>query len=67
MNKIAEFLSKWAFVIFLVVLAVVLLLAIACCIYTTITNPFVGITGCVGVAVALAFVVGRIIIELKEG
>lgn len=66
MNKIAFILSKWAFVIFLVVLTVALLFAIACCIYTAITNPFVGITGCVGIAVALAFVVGRFIIEIKE-
>lgn len=66
MRKIAEFLSKWAIAIFLILLGVVLLFAIACCIYTAIANPFVGIVGCVGVAISLAVVVCLIWTEIKE-
>lgn len=51
MNKIAEFLSKWAFAIVLCLIAVALL----------------GIAGTIGVSIALACVSGWIIIEIKEG
>lgn len=67
MKKIAEFLSKWAFAIFLVVVGVVLLFALACCVFTAITNAVVGIAGCVGVVLALAVVIGWIFKEIKEG
>ena len=67
MKKIAEFLTKWAFAIFLAVVAVVLLLALACCVFTAITNAVVGIAGCVGVVLALAVVIGWLFKEIKEG
>ena len=67
MNKIAEFLSKWAFAIVLCLIAVALLCAGTCTIHTAIERPLVGIAGTIGVATALACVVGWIIIEIKEG
>lgn len=67
MKKIAEFLSKWAFAIFLLLLAVALLFALACSIYTAVVNPFVGSVGCLGVVVALATVVWGIVDEIKFG
>ena len=67
MGKIAEFFSKWAFAIVLCLLAVTLLCGLDCCIYTAITNPFVGSIGCVGVLIALAVLVSWIVIEIKEG
>lgn len=67
MGKIAEFLSKWAFAIFLIFLAVALLFALACSIYTAVENPFVGAVGCLGVIVALAVVVWGIVDEIKFG
>lgn len=66
MGKIADFLAKWAFVIFLMAGGITLLFALACCIYTAVTNAWVGIVGCVGVALALAVVSGRITKEIKE-
>lgn len=67
MNKIAEFLSKWAFAIFLIVVAITLVFALISCIYTAVANPFVGIVGCVGAVLAIAVVVGWIFKEIKEG
>lgn len=67
MNKIAEFLTKWAFFIFLIVEAVTLVFALISCIYTAVANAFVGIAGCVGVVLALAVVIGWIFKEIKEG
>lgn len=58
MKKIAEFLSKWAFAIFL-------LFALACCVYTAVENAVVGIAGCVGVVLALAVVIGWVVREIK--
>ena len=67
MNKIADFLTKWAFAIFLILVGVALLFALACCVYTAVENALVGIAGCVGVVLALAVVVGWIVREIKEG
>lgn len=67
MNKIAEFLSKWAFAIFLIVVAITLVFALISCIYTAVANPFVGIVGCVGAVLALAVVISFIVVEIKEG
>lgn len=67
MKKVAEFLSKWAFAIFLTLLGVALLFALACSIYTAIENPFVGAVGILGVIVALATVVWGIVDEIKFG
>jgi hypothetical protein len=67
MNKIAEFLSKWAFAIFLILLAVALLLALGCCLYAATKVPFFGIVGSIGITFALAVVIGWIVIEIKEG
>ena len=67
MKKIAEFFSKWAFAIMICVGAVALLFALGCCIYTAITNPFVGIVGIVGVVLALTGAVGIVMGEIKRG
>ena len=67
MNKIAEFLSKWAFAIFLIILAVALLSALGCCIFVAKTAPFFGIVGSIGVTFALALVIGWLVIEIVEG
>lgn len=67
MNKIVDFFSKWAFLIVVCVIAVALLFALGCCIYTAITNPFVGSIGVLGVLVALAVAIGWIFVEIKEG
>lgn len=67
MGKVQEFFSKWAFAIFLIVVAVTLIFALISCIYTAVANPFVGIVGCVGAVLAIAVVVGWIFKEIKEG
>ena len=67
MGKIEEFLSKWAFAIFLIILAVALLSALGCCIYVAKTAPFFGIVGSIGVTFALALVIGWWVIEIVEG
>lgn len=67
MGKVQEFFSKWAFTIFLIVVAVTLVFALISCIYTAVANPFVGIVGCVGTVLAIAVVVGWIFKEIKEG
>lgn len=67
MGKIADFLTKWAFAIFLILVGVALLFALACCVYTAVENALVGIAGCVGVVLALAVVVGWVVREIKEG
>ena len=67
MGKIADFLTKWAFAIFLIIMGVALLFALACCVYTAVENALVGIAGCVGVVLALAVVVGWVVREIKEG
>lgn len=65
MGKIADFLTKWAFAIFLILVGVALLFALACCVYTAVENALVGIAGCVGVVLALAVVVGWLVREIK--
>lgn len=65
MGKIADFLTKWAFAIFLILVGVALLFALACCVYTAVENALVGIAGCVGVVLALAVVVGWVVREIK--
>lgn len=67
MNKIAEFLSKWAFAIVLCLIAGALICAGGCTLYTAIEHPFVGIAGTIGVVIALMCVVGWLVIEIKEG
>jgi hypothetical protein len=67
MSKIAEFLSKWAFAIFLILLGVALLSALGCCIYVAKTAPFFGIVGSIGITFALAIVIGWLVIEIVEG
>ena len=67
MGKIEEFLSKWAFAIFLIILVVALLSALGCCIYVAKTAPFFGIVGSIGVTFALALVIGWLVIEIVEG
>lgn len=67
MGKITEFFNKWAFAIVLCAFALALVAAFGCCVYTAITNPFVGIIGCVSVLIALAVLVSWIVIEIKEG
>ena len=67
MEKITTFLSKWAFAIVLCIVAVTLLFAVGCCVYTAITNPFVGIVGAVGALIALVCAVGLLCSEIKKG
>ena len=67
MGKVAEFFSKWAFAMVLCLVAVALLFSLGCCVYTAITNPFVGSIGCVGALIALAVVAGWIVVEVKAG
>ena len=57
--------TKWAFAIFLILVGVALLFALACCVYTAVENALVGIAGCVGVVLALAVVVGWVVREIK--
>lgn len=66
MNKIAKFFDKWAFAIVLGVIAIALLFALGCTIYTATVNTFVGIVGTIGVAIALACVVGWICTEVRD-
>ena len=65
--KIAEFFSKWAFALVLLVIAILLSFALGCTIYTAITNAVVGIFGTIGVGIALGCVVGLIYLEIKVG
>lgn len=65
MGKIADFLTKWAFAIFLILVGVALLFELACCVYTAVENALVGIAGCVAVVLALAVVVGWVVREIK--
>ena len=66
MDKIANFFSKWGFVVILYLIGVALLFALGCCIYTAIINPFVGGVGIVGVATAIAAVVALIWGEIED-
>lgn len=67
MGKITAFFSKWAFAIVLCLVAVTLLFALGCCVYTAIVNPIVGIVGAIGAFIAVAAVVGLIMQEIKKG
>ena len=67
MTKIIDFIKKWVFAISLIIVAIFLLFAMACCIYTAVSNVFVGITGSVGVALALTVVGGWIHKEINKG
>ena len=67
MGKVWAFISKWAFAIVLCLVAVTLLFALGCCVYTAIVNPIVGIVGVIGAFLAVATVVGLIMQEIKEG
>ena len=53
MNKIADFLGKWGFVIVLSILILVGVFTLGCTIYTAVVNPFVGITGFIGAIFSL--------------
>ena len=67
MKKIAEFFSKWGFVVILAVVAMVLLTSLGCCIYTAVKAPFVGVVGIVGALLSLAVVAGLLFQEITEG
>ncbi len=67
MNKVKEFFSKWAFTIVLCLIAIALCVAIGCGVFTAMTNLAVGLIG-IGINLAiLAFIVGWICVEIKEG
>lgn len=66
MGKVIAFFSKWGYTVFLSVFAIVMLFALGCTIYTSIANPFVGIVGTIGVAIALACVIGWISTEIRD-
>ena len=65
--KITDFLRKWGRVIYLAVIALGLLFALGCCIYTAATgSQAVGLIGCIFVALNLAVVIARLVEEAKE-
>ena len=66
MNKIADFISKWGFVIILGIIGIALLFALGCSIYTAITNLAVGLIGIIANALCLLVVAGWMSIEIKE-
>lgn len=66
MNKIADFLSKWAFAIVLCIVAVALCFAVGCGVFTAMTNLTVGLIGIVINVAILVFVVGWLCIEIKK-
>ncbi len=66
MGKIWEFVKKWAFVGFLCCMAVGLLFALGCSVYTATVRPSVGIVGCIFNTAVLVFVVGWICSEIKD-
>lgn len=66
MNKIANFFSKWGFVVIPAIVAMVLLTTLGCCIYTAVKAPFVGIVGIVGAVLSLAVVAGLLFQEITE-
>ena len=67
MDKIANFFSKWGFVVILAVVAMVLLTTLGCCIYTAVKAPFVGVVGIVGALLSLTVVAGLLVQEITEG
>lgn len=66
MGKVIAFFSKWAFAIVLCIVDVALLFALGCCVYTAITNPFVGIVGGISVLLSIAVVTGLFCVEVRE-
>ena len=66
MGKIWDFIKKWAFVGFLCVMAVGLLFALGCSVYTATVSPAVGIVGGIFNAAVLVFVVGWISTEIQD-
>lgn len=67
MNKIAELISKWGFVIVLGIIGIALLFALGCSIYTAITNLAVGLIGIIANALCLLVVAGWMSIEIEKG
>lgn len=65
MSKVAEFFKKWGFTMFLCIVAVAVLFALGCSVYTAVINPFVGITGIVGVLASLGVFAWLIYKEIK--
>ena len=65
MGKIAEYLGKWGFVIFLSLLGISLLFALGCSIYTAIFYPTLGVIGSLGVGVCLLIIVVWLIVEVN--
>ena len=66
MGKIKEWINTWFGVIAVGVVAVALLFALGCCIYTAIVNTIVGLIGVAGVTLALAFCVLKIWREVED-
>ena len=66
MNKIAKFLSKWAFAIFLMMVAMLMIFAATCSLYVAKEHPFIGILGGVGSCMVLVIAVGLFCLEIKE-
>lgn len=65
MNKIAEFISKWGFLIILGIIGIALLFALGCSIYTAITNLAVGLIGIIANALCLLTIAGWIGVEIN--
>lgn len=65
MKKIAEFFNKWGLTTFLGLVAIALLFALGCTIYTSIINPFVGIVGMVGTIMSLGGIAFWMYLEIN--
>lgn len=66
MEKVKDIIAKWGYVAFLGIVGITLLFGLGSCLYTSITNAFVGITGLVGAVCAVGVVVNGIIKEVKR-
>ena len=66
MEKIKAFIEKWGYVVFLSIVGTALLFNVGCSIYTSITNPFVGIVALVGAIMALGATAYSIYKEIRK-
>lgn len=65
MSKVAEFFKKWGYCIFLCIVAVAVVFAVGCTIYTAVINPLVGIVGLIGALASLGVLAWLIYKEIK--
>lgn len=65
MEKIKSFLKKWGNVILGLIIVVMLLFALSCCIFTAISNTFVGIVGAIAIIAVITPLIIWIIKKIK--